>query len=266
MHAAFPQPRGLDSLFVSFCFFCCQRSVRPVDCLARYGRDARRSSGARSEPRTTTGVVSGVGVVDGVLYLIGTGGDDEVSIAAQAGGRLKIHADFLPHGENLTLDASSVDLIIAHLGAGDDELAIAGNVGIPAIVDGGEGNDELTGGGGRTILIGGLGRDRLAGGKEGNVLIGGAVGNDDATLVAALNAWTSDLDYGSRAASVGALLTILDDNAKDVLTGAAGQDLIFSGVSDRVTSAGKHAEEAPHDADEHPIAGRRDSGVRRRSD
>ena len=59
-----------------------------------------------------------------------------------------------------------------------DHATNSGGLSIPAVVDGGLGDDHLKGGGGGTVLIGGGGNDRLIGGGRRGILIGSA-GSDD---------------------------------------------------------------------------------------
>jgi hypothetical protein len=153
---------------------------------------------------------------------------------------------------------------------GDDFVRIAGNVRVPAMVDGGGGNDKLHGGrsddllrggagsdklwghvgndvllggagvdtlrgqAGRDILIGGVGGETsMVGGGQGDVLIGGETesDDDDAALMAMLADWASGDDYAVR---VSALLPvrIVDDGAAETLTGDGGEELFFAGPGD----------------------------------
>ncbi len=99
---------------------------------------------------------------------------------------------------------------------------------------GNTGDDMLVGGSGFAILIGGLGLDRLVGGTEGDVLIGGSTNedDDDDVVMDALTAWTGGGDYAQRVAAVDALLTVLDDEESDLLTGSSGRDLFYDGISE----------------------------------
>src|SRR5262249_42139707 len=108
---------------------------------------------------------------------------------------------FSPHGG----DASSVDVtmngtavgtftgvtqLIAYGQAGDDAISVRAGINLPAILFGGDGNDQLKGGGGNNILVGGSGDDQLIGGSARDLLIGGAGadqligGADDDLLIA----------------------------------------------------------------------------------
>jgi Ca2+-binding RTX toxin-like protein len=61
--------------------------------------------------------------------------------------------------------------------AGDDDIEMAGSIGLSALLYGGEGDDRIKGGGGHDILLGGADDDLLVGGQGRDILIGG-VGND----------------------------------------------------------------------------------------
>jgi hypothetical protein len=188
-----------------------------------------------STTQTTKAVISGVGVQNGVLYVIGTNGGDHVSVNRQGKGKIKVHADYLPDGNFKTVDAAGVDNIIAYLCDGDDHMTIAGNINLPAIMLGGAGNDHLKGGGGRSILIGDIGEDRLVGGTNDDVLIGGIVDSDESELILALATWNSQLSYDARVSAVNAILAVADDDEEDRLTGASGRDMFFGGLGDDLT-------------------------------
>ncbi len=121
--------------------------------------------------------VTGVGVhrlPNGLtaLEVVGTNGDDHVTINQQGNGQIKVHNDFLPEKDR-TLGSAGIDVIDVVLLGGDDTVTISGGLGLPAILDGGAGNDHLNGGNGGNILIGGDGNDVLQGGNARDLLIGG---------------------------------------------------------------------------------------------
>src|SRR5581483_7257098 len=93
--------------------------------------------------RTTTAVVTGVGLVNGVLYVVGTDGRDSVQIdqvkvkgnqvlrvTAQLGSARSATYDF---------DPSTVRSIVVLAGGGNDTVSITRAVNIGAIVLGGAG-------------------------------------------------------------------------------------------------------------------------------
>ena len=93
----------------------------------------------------TTAVVTGVGLNDGVLYIIGTSDADEVSVNKFNKDNLKVHATFIAE-EFRTFNSAGVDKIVAYLCEGDDELEISRHVPTPAIIHGGGDNDLLSAG------------------------------------------------------------------------------------------------------------------------
>jgi len=168
---------------------------------------------------TMQAYVIGAGIVDGVLYVIGTECSDHVSINAYGCNQIKVHADFFPGCDNQrTFSAAGVQRIEVILCGGCDYAAVSDHIAINAVLQGGEGNDNLKGGGGddillggdgcdlllggggRDLLIGGRGSDRLIGNKDDDLLIAGATAfdaNKDA-LFAVLAEWSSSYDYATR--------------------------------------------------------------------
>ena len=211
---------------------------------------------------TTLAVITGVGLNNGVLYVIGSAGDDSAHVQMVGQDTIRVHASFIPEPFR-DFAAADVDQFISYLCRGDDRLTIAGNVTTPAIVHGDAGNDQLTGGKGPTVLIGGSGDDMLVGQSGANILIGGrgadrVVGgpgedvliggrttfdhNQDAALAAAVAIWTDPtVAYADRADALAGYLTVIDDGDVDKLTGSAGNDLFYAGVGDKATDV-KQAE------------------------
>jgi len=211
-----------------------------------------------SHTATTTAVVSGVGLNNGTLFIIGGLRNDEVFVSRDliwAGKSrkwaLKVRASFV-HNLSRNFDVDHVKRIVAYLGDGNDKLFISNFVSTPTVAYGGAGNDHLNGGSGQTvllgddgddvlvgvigrnILVGGAGKDLLVGGGlTGDILIGGGVAqSDETTMFAAAAAWNSFAAYSTRVTSVAALLTKVDDGHRDVLFGGFGQDLFYSGSGD----------------------------------
>jgi len=112
---------------------------------------------------------------------------------------------------------------VEHLGmyglGGDDFLFAAPGVDKNLVLDGGLGNDTLTGGDGRDSIIGGIGHDSLSGGAGADVLHGD-VGND--TL---LGGTGSDILYGG--------------NDNDFIDGGSGRDRSFGEGGDDLILAGE---------------------------
>ncbi|MCA9049391.1 MAG: hypothetical protein KDA89_11730, partial [Planctomycetaceae bacterium] len=198
---------------------------------------------------TTTAVVTGVGLVDGTLYVIGTNGRDIVNIKHVGGGsgpgsdggsdtRIRVIANLnvqgsgggsdgggdggSDNGANISyFDPATVNRIEIHLCDGDDHVVIGdggdnnggsdGRLAVSALVFGGAGNDHLTGGAGDDVLIGGSGNDKLDGRGGNNVLSGGA-GDDK-------------LDGGD------GFDILIGGTGKDQLAGRNGNDLLIGGAA-----------------------------------
>src|SRR5262249_29628567 len=158
-----------------------------------------------------------------------------------------------------------IDRIVL-FGQRSDELSVANNVVVDAVLHAGAGDSILVGGGGKNILLGGAGNDILLAGRGRDVLIGGGgsdllyggSGDDllvagttdydtnDAALYALMREWSrTDADYGTRVAHLtGASLggangatvlnssTVHGDGAIDFLLGGSGKDLYFAGLLD----------------------------------
>lgn len=176
------------------------------------------------------GISQGVFTPNGRLVVYGRGGDDDIEI-----------------GSGLDLQAW------LYGGAGNDR--VRGGVG-DDVVNGGTGNDLLEGNRGRDMLIGGSGSDYLIGDHGEDILIAGLTSLDaDVAAIAAIMAeWTSDHGFSTRVNNLsggpGAApdrrngdvflsVRVSDDNAEDILTGAAGRDWFFARLdgsgADRIT-------------------------------
>lgn len=227
---------------------------------------------------STEVTITGVGLTDqGVLRIIGTTGDDRVTVNQQGNGWIKVHADFLPDGKFKTFDAADVERMFVILCSGDDHLTIAGSVDKPVIAEGGPGDDHLNAGNAASLLLGGSGNDHIRGGSGNDVLIGGpgwdrivgGPGQDvllgdrtvydsdpdageligDDTLLDILNAWNSDEEFELRQNLLSTWLnedTIFDDGNDDRLTGSSDDDWALLSGGDtladskaRTTKAGK---------------------------
>lgn len=218
---------------------------------------------------STTVVVTGVGVVGNTLYVVGTDGDDHVSINQTGNGLLKVHASFLADpDEPRVIDPSDYPGGISHivmiLCSGDDHATISDRVMLPVIIDGGDGDDHLKAGGGGAVLLGGNGNDMLIGGSGNDILIGGTgldrlVGGrgedflaggyssygsnsaaqtlaDDQALLGFLQDWGGTDSREARELSLDALVnSLIADGDEDKLTGAAGEDWFFADGEDLVT-------------------------------
>ena len=222
--------------------------------------------GGVSAQSTTTAVVTGVGLVSGTLYVIGTDGNDNIKIQnKQNQNQLNVDAKLDQGGSNgggdriqKTYQASSVTRIVAWLLNGDDSYSGGNNGGVDVGADvqvsqfvfggagndqiqggagndaliGGSGDDDIQGGSGRDILIGGLGKDTLHGNAGDDILIGGVAANEN--YLTALDQAIADWGSGNLAATLFDLGVITDDNNKDKLFGEQGNDYLYGGVDDEL--------------------------------
>lgn len=194
--------------------------------------------GGVSTAQTTRAVVQGVGVVEGTLYVIGTPQADRVVVTQQGRGQISVHADFLPAGNSVELDSEAIDAIVAYLCGGDDQMTIANQVALAAVLHGGGGDDRLSGGSGRDLLIGGTGSDQLTGGSGEDVLLGGSTSADDSdrALLTLLAEWNSTATYDDRVATLQNLLDVFDDEEEDSLNGGPGRDFLLEGLDDALVN------------------------------
>ena len=203
------------------------------------------------------------------LVIGGTAGNDDITVVpertrkgAPPGGYEVILGGRASQGVfNLT------GRIIVYGYGGEDTISVDRTVTLPAVLFGGDGKDQLTGGAGDDLLIGGAGDDRLDGGDGRDLLFGGAdddrldggdgddvliagttVHDDKLAALAALQAeWTrTDRAYLDRVKALrgtttglnGAVLlkvdgtgrSAFDDRAADDLTGGRGEDWFLAGV------------------------------------
>jgi len=147
-------------------------------------------------------------------------------------------------GEKIgSFDLASVGNIHVTGLAGNDVIVIDPRVHLPAVLEGGAGNDILAGGGGRDLLIGGDGRDLLFGAGNDDILVSGRTASDgkEADLLKILSAWNSTDSYAVRVANIrsGAngvpkldSSTVFDDGVRDDLFGGSGLDWFLATLPD----------------------------------
>ena len=109
---------------------------------------------------------------DFVVY--GTNGNDTILISQ---GAVAGSVQVAMNGKILTTIAgvkyfTPTWRVIAYGMAGNDTITVNSNVTKTCILFGGNDNDSLTGGGGKSILVGGYGADTIRGGTGANILVG----------------------------------------------------------------------------------------------
>lgn len=137
---------------------------RTVDASANGGTTAisanTRTLGTTVYPNGQGGVWLTEG---GDLVIEGTGGPDVLEVRqGPTPDRLTVMWNWDAAGSYTV--AQVTGRIVVRAGAGNDRVTLPARLAIPALLDGGPGNDTLTGGAGPDTLWGGPGNDRLAGG------------------------------------------------------------------------------------------------------
>lgn len=206
-----------------------------------------------STTATLSVTISSTAVVNGTLLVGGTTGNDSINIVPQGPQKTaNTTVKLLMNGTQKVFKGINSIQVFAQ--AGNDNVHLAGAIKVPAMLDGGAGNDRLQGGAGKDlllggdgndhlnghtnydVLVGGTGRDRLIGGPGDDLLIAGSLTFDAAAMAALWKAWSANTSTGARVAALtdptaavaliftGANATVLDDGEADVLTGASGTD------------------------------------------
>jgi hypothetical protein len=203
---------------------------------------------------TQTYTMTGVSVVNGSLFIVGTNGDDTISANVTDATHVSTSVN---GGAAVSYVLGSGGHIIAYGLAGNDTVTVNGNVN--AEIHGGDGNDTMTGGAGDDVVWGDGGNDVITGGAGNDVLLGGAAsdrlvgsaGHDllisgdlygthdgsayDYAVLRALDdawaaLWAADTDLDSASDDV------LDEaGSSDILTGSSGHDWFIIGSTDKIT-------------------------------
>jgi len=217
-------------------------------------------------------VPSSVGFANSILTVEGTNGADQIQLqVTDPTKRSGAMVTVIDSGHMMAMiPLSQIKRIEVRGFGGDDKISVTGALGVPALLDGGEGNDAIAAGdsgaiilgrGGDDLLFGGAGRDLLIGGKgadsvSGNggedIVIGDSTQADDntAALFNIFETWNSNLSYEERVKKLRPNpeimrpnrvpdLTLIDDGATDVLAGGEGRDWFLTLGSDKITDIDK---------------------------
>jgi VCBS repeat-containing protein len=201
---------------------------------------------------STTALVSGVGLHDGVLTVVGTVHRDQIHVY-QRSGDIRVSALFNLPGDDASDDAEmeqdgdgdaghdgwlrydfaeagvrSIQIVACD---GDDRVRVGRHIALPVTIFGGAGNDRLRGGSGNDVIEDLQGNNRIWAGLGNNTITAGA-GND--------RIWTEDGDdridagNGDNEAHAG--------SGNDTVVAGAGRDLINSGNGDDLVRSGAGAD------------------------
>jgi hypothetical protein len=172
--------------------------------------------GITTDTATVNVLTSGTLLIDGTLYIVGTNSCDIVLIS-KLSNQIIVLATF-NNNNPTTFNSSSVNHIEVRMRGNTDIVVTTSNVMQSMTIDGGAGNDLLTGGSGNNLLIGGAGHDVLYGAAGNDVLLGGD-GNDDL--------------FGGSGDDV-----LVGGNGNDYLDGGAGRDLMIGSQDDDCLAGG----------------------------
>ncbi len=177
---------------------------------------------------TTTVQVLNTGtlVVGGVLYIVGSNTANDIVLITQCNNTITVVATFNSNNP-LTFDASTITDIQVRTRGGNDIVLTTSDVTKTMTIDGGAGNDLLTGGGARSVIIGGTGNDILYGGAGNDILLGGD-GNDDL-----FGGDGNDVLVGGNGNDI-----LNGGNGRDVLIGSQDEDCLDGGTDDDILIGG----------------------------
>ena len=141
------------------------------------------------------------------LVVDGTGKADTIVMDANKAGKITVKVNSKQIG---TFEPAAATRVLVTGNGGNDKITIGKKVALEAVIRGGDGNDTITGGGGRATLYGGAGNDTLKSGSRTTLLDGG-LGND-------------------KLMGGGAKDLLLGGDGNDTLDGGSGEDLLFGGI------------------------------------
>ena len=205
------------------------------------------------------------------LIVVGSQDRDTISVAV-ASGKFNVTIN----GLKQSYPVANIVGIVVRGNDGNDTITLSRGVTIGGILDGGlgddiltgsagndlllggEGDDKLLGLGGRDVLIGGDGHDSLTGGVGDDLLIGGATIYDHSTaaLLAIQSEWTSASNYATRAMNLRQGLTVTPRlSATEIFDGffdqlnadrgtTGGLELLFFDEFDLLTGVSAATEQA----------------------
>jgi len=192
---------------------------------------------------------------DGALMIEGTDVSDSIVVDVDPADENMVRVNI--NDEVTTYLAENIQHIRINAGEGDDTITIdlpQSLEGIRSRVFGGEGNDQITTGGGRDAIFGGAGDDQINAGG-GNDFVRGGDGNDQID-----GGDGNDRLMGGNGDDV-----INGSDGDDRLSGGDGDDIIDGGVgADRIRDSRGDNTIAENDGDDTIIDGDGDNNLRGR--
>jgi Ca2+-binding RTX toxin-like protein len=198
--------------------------------------DPRTGEGVGDNTDGSTGgyallVDGGFAVVrNGRLDVSGTGSDDSIGISNRAGV-----VRVTRNGSTIAFSSKLIRSVQVAAGDGDDRASLGAAV-PGAVIDGGNGNDTLSGGQFNDRIIGGPGRNQLAGGAGNDTISGGnsadAISGNDGNDRIYGNGGNDTIDGGNGSDA------IRGGDGNDNLTARAGNDHLFGDSGDDTLTGG----------------------------
>ena len=165
--------------------------------------------------------------------LTGTAGDDVIDVT-------EVNGSVTATINGTTQQFAGVQSLTINSGDGNDQVTFTGAMGVT--IDGGNGDDTLTGGSGPDVIMGGAGNDTITGNDGADLLDGGLQadsgtnvnfidgGNGPDTIIGGAGVDTID---GGRGAD-----TINTFEGNDIISGGNGNDLINAGTGNDSIAGG----------------------------
>src|SRR5262249_14237960 len=109
------------------------------------------------------------------LFVTDAAGNDTIVLGPGAGTGVTISYNDIPLGTVTPTSSLPFPPLVISGSTGANVIRLTGGLAVPAILNGGGGNDTLdtTGSAAANVLVGGAGNDSLLGGSSNDILIGG---------------------------------------------------------------------------------------------
>ena len=171
----------------------------------------------------------------GVLTVAGTAEADSITVGLNSAGT---NYSVNINGDSQSFSVSAVEKLVINAGAGNDKIQFNernGRLTVSPTIDGGDGNDRITGstrkdkvtgGRGRDFILGGKGNDRLSGESDADTVFGDA--GDDVIFGGGGNDVLGGDDEGKLVIVGEKIPTQITGN--DSLNGGDGDDWLLGGV------------------------------------